>query len=158
MFAEEPSAAIAEARRVLRPGGRYGAITWSSRGSNPWLGIILDSVGEQFNVPFPPPGIAGPFSLDEPDLLRTALAEGGLAEVEILELPTPKRSSSLTEWWERVPQLAGPLTQALAGMEPEVREEIHERALGRTAKVARDVDGGVELDGSVLVGWGTRPD
>jgi ubiquinone/menaquinone biosynthesis C-methylase UbiE len=69
MFATDPAAAVAEAVRVLRPGGRYGAITWGPRESNPWLGIILDSVGEQFGVAFPPPGVAGPFSLDEPEKL-----------------------------------------------------------------------------------------
>jgi SAM-dependent methyltransferase len=158
MFAEEPSAAVTEAGRVLRSGGRYGAITWSSREANPWLGIILDSVGEQFGVPFPPPGIAGPFSLDDPDRLSATLAGGGLAEIEVRELATPMLGSSLEEWWERVPQLAGPLAQALAGMEPEVREEIRERALGRASEAARQSDGGVELDGSVLVAWGTRPD
>jgi hypothetical protein len=75
----------------------------------------------------------------------------------VSELATPMRGSSLEEWWERVPQLAGPLAQALAGMEPEVREAIRERALGRAFEVAREVGGGVELDGSVLVAWGRRP-
>jgi SAM-dependent methyltransferase len=158
MFAEEPSAAVAEAVRVLRPGGLYGAITWASRESNPWLGIILDSVGEQFGVAFPPPGVPGPFSLDEPQKLAGVLAGGGLADVEVQELATPMRGASLEEWWERVPQLAGPLAQALAGMEPEVREAIRERALARAAEAAREADGGVELDGSVLIAWGARPD
>jgi SAM-dependent methyltransferase len=157
MFAEDPAAAVAEAARVLGPGGRYGAITWGPRESNPWLGIILDSVGEQFGVTFPPPGIAGPFSLDQPEKLAGALGSGGLEEVEVQELATPMRSASVEEWWERVPQLAGPLAQALAGMEPEVREAIRERALGRASGVARELDGGVVLDGSVLVAWGRRP-
>jgi SAM-dependent methyltransferase len=157
MFADDPVAAVAEAGRVLRPGGRYGAITWGSRESNPWLGVILDSVGEQFGVEFPPPGIAGPFSLDQPDRLSAALDGGGLVNVEVLELATPMRGASLEEWWQRVPQLAGPLAQALAGMEPEVREEIRERALGRASELAREADGEVELDGSVLLAWGTRP-
>lgn len=157
MFAEDPAAAVSEAARVLRPGGGYGAITWGARESNPWLGIILDSVGEQFGITFPPPGIAGPFSLGEPEKLAGALAGGTLEEVEVRELATPMHGSSLEEWWERVPQLAGPLAQALGGMEPEVREAIRERALGRASGVAREVDGGVELDGSVLVAWGHRP-
>ena len=58
MFVDEPADAVREARRVLRPGGRYVAMTWDAREANPWLGLILDAVGEQFGVPFPPPGIA----------------------------------------------------------------------------------------------------
>jgi SAM-dependent methyltransferase len=157
MFAEVPTAAVAEAGRVLRPGGRYGAITWGPREANPWLGIILDSVGEQFGVTFPPPGIAGPFSLDQPEKLAGALGRGGLEEVEVQELATPMWSASVEDWWERVPRLAGPLAQALAGMEDEVRSAIRERALGRASDVARTVDGGIELDGSVLIGWGRCP-
>jgi SAM-dependent methyltransferase len=157
MFSEDPAAAVAEAVRVLRPGGRYGAITWGRRGSNPWLGLILDSVGEQFGVAFPPPGVPGPFSLEEPAKLAAVLTGGGLADVEVHELATPMRSVSLEEWWERVPQLAGPLAQALAAMEPEVREAIRERALGRASEVAAEAGGGVELGGSVLLAWGHAP-
>jgi SAM-dependent methyltransferase len=158
MFAEDPAAAVAEARRVLRPGAGYGAITWGLRGENPWLASILDAVGEQFATTFPPPGIRGPFSLEDPVRLREVLEEGGLGEVEVHELAAPMRVDSLEAWWERVPQMAGPLAQAFAGMEPEVREEIRSRALSSAAEVARPVDGGVEIDGSVLIGHGIRRD
>lgn len=87
MFAESPIAAVREAARVLRPGGRYGAITWDSRAANPWLGLILDAVGEQFGVPFPPPSVPGPFSLDDRDQLRSLLAEGGLDDVSVRRSP-----------------------------------------------------------------------
>jgi SAM-dependent methyltransferase len=156
MFAEDPVAAVAEARRVLRPGGRYGAMTWGSRADNPWLGLILDAVGTQFGTTFPPPGVPGPFSLEDRERLREILVEGGLGEVEVRELGTPMRAASLDEWWERVPQLAGPLAQALAGMEPEVREEIRSRALHSAEEVARRTEDGVELAGSVLIACGTR--
>ena len=55
MFVDDPAVAVREARRVLRPGGRYAAMTWDSRPSNPWLGLVLDAVGEQFGTTFPPP-------------------------------------------------------------------------------------------------------
>ncbi len=156
MFSEEPIQAVREAVRVLRPGGRYGAITWDSRRANPWLGLILDAVGEQFGVPFPPPGVPGPFSLDDPDRLRLLFADAGLEEIVVEALSTPMPASSLEAWWERVPQLAGPLAAALAGMEPEVREEIRARALARGAEASRSIEDGIELDGSVLIATGRR--
>jgi hypothetical protein len=131
-------------------------ITWDLRVANPWLGLILDAVGEQFGVPIPPPGIPGPFSLGERDQLLSLFAEGGLDDVAAEAIPTPMTAESLEAWWDRVPQLAGPLAGALAGMEPGTREEIRQRAMEAGASAARTTEQGIELDGSVLVASGRR--
>ncbi len=157
MFAEDHGAAVAEARRVLRPGGRYAAMTWDSRAANPHLGLIFDAVGEQFGVPFPPPGVAGPFALDDPGVLADALRAGGLEDVAVTRVATPMRTASLQTWWELVPELAGPLAIALAGMEDDVRDAIRDRALAHGAQAARPSGDGIEMDGSVLVASGTAP-
>lgn len=156
MFAEEPAGAVREGLRVLRPGGRYAAATWDRREANPWLGLVLDAVGAQFGVPFPPPGIAGPFALDDPDQLTAVLTEGGLSEVRVQTIAAPMSAASLDAWWARVPQLAGPLAMALAGMEPEVRDAIRDRALAAGAEAGRPAGEGIVLDGSVLVASGRR--
>jgi len=156
MFAPEPATAVREARRVLRDDGRYVAMTWDVRAANPWLGLILDAVGGQFGVPFPPPGVPGPFSLGDPALLTEALRSGGLLDVEVVRVATPMRTASLESWWELVPQLAGPLAIALAGMEDEVRDEIRVRALEYGSAAAEPGDDGIELAGSVLIASGRR--
>jgi ubiquinone/menaquinone biosynthesis C-methylase UbiE len=158
MFVADPAIAVREAMRVLRPAGCYAAMTWDRRGANPWLGLVLDAVGEQFGVPFPPPGIAGPFSLSAPDDLVTAFEEGGLEDVEVTSMATPMPAASLDAWWERVPQLAGPLATALEAMEPAVRDAIRQRALAAAEATARRVGDGIVLDGSVLIASGRRPD
>lgn len=157
MFAEDPAAAVGEAVRVLRPLGRYAAMTWGPREQNPWLGLVLDAVGEQFGVPFPPPNIRGPFSLDDSGSLKTSLQEGGLTDVRVEALQTPMRSASLQAWWTRVPQLAGPLAIALAGMEQDVREAIEQRALRAGEAVVRPVGDEIVFDGSVLIASGAAP-
>lgn len=156
MFAEEPVKAVLEAARVLRPGGRYAAMTWGPRHENPWLGLVLDAVGEQFGVPFPPPQVRGPFSLDDAELLTSVLEEGGLSDVAVERIATPMRAASLQAWWERVPQLAGPLAVALAGMEPDVRDAIAQRALSAGATASDGEDEQIVLAGSVLIASGRK--
>jgi SAM-dependent methyltransferase len=157
MFAEDPVGAVREAARTLRAGGRYAAMTWGPRELNPWLGLVLDAVGDQFGVPFPPPNVLGPFSLDDAALLTSVLQEGGLTGVEVESVETPMRADSLQAWWERVPQLAGPLAIALAGMEPDVREAIAQRALSAGATASRDEGDQIVFTGSVLIGSGQTP-
>ncbi len=82
-------------------------MTWDRRERNPWLGLVLDAVGDQFGVPFPPPDIRGPFSLGNVYELTSVLTPADLRDVTVRAVPTPMRARSLEEWWERVPQLAG---------------------------------------------------
>jgi SAM-dependent methyltransferase len=157
MFSAAPADAVREAARVLRPAGHYATMTWDARSANPWLGLILDAVGEQFGTEFPPPGVAGPFALDDPQQLRDVLAGGGLESVNVQRVPTPMGAASIEEWWERVPRLAGPLATALAAMDADTRDAIRERATDQARALARPTSDGIELDGSVLIGSGQRP-
>jgi hypothetical protein len=133
-------------------------MVWGPRAANPWLGLILDAVGAQFGVPFPPPTVPGPFSLDDSARLAGVLREAGLTGVTVDVVQTPMTASSLEEWWERVPQLAGPLAAALAAMDDDVREAIRDRALEAGARSAKASPGTVEFAGCVLIGTGGCPD
>lgn len=154
MFSEDTAATVREAVRVLRPGGGYAAMTWGPRAENPWLGLVLDAVGAQFGVPFPPPTIRGPFALEDANVLAAALREGGLTEVEVRRVETPMHANSVEAWWARVPKFAGPVAMALAGMEPELRDAIGQRAMDGAAAAARHGSNGIVLDGVVLVASG----
>ena len=132
-------------------------MTWGPRALNPWLGLVLDAVGEQFGVPFPPLNVRGPFSLDDAELLTSVLQDGGLEGVHIETIETPMHAASLQAWWERMPQLAGPLAIALAGMEPDVREEIAQRALSAGANASRREGDQIVLAGSAFIGSGHTP-
>jgi len=156
MFVENPVAAIREAARVLRPGRRYAAMTWDRREANPWLGLTLDAVTEQIGAPIPPPGVRGPFSLDDSDRLVAALADAGLEDVRASTVATPMAAASLEDWWEHVLALAGPLAIVLAGMEPQLRDEIREGALRLGAAAARSTGDGIVLDGAAIVASGRR--
>lgn len=85
------------------------------------------------------------------------LGEAGLEQVTVAAVTAPMSIGSLDAWWERVPQLAGPLAAALADMDADVREAIRERALATGARSATASPDGIVLQGSVLIATGRKP-
>lgn len=152
MLVLDPGRAVAEIRRVLRPGGRAGLAVWGPRAGNPWLGALFDAVGAQLGAPVPPPGIPGPFSLDDAERLAAVLEDGGLTGVAVEPLDAPLRVDSFERWWSHTTALAGPLAKMLAALPDEARDAIRERA--RTALEAHTSDDGLEIPGLTLVGHG----
>ena len=148
MFALDPERAVGEIRRVLRPGGRFAlAVLWP-RDRNPWLGIVLDAVGEQLGAPVPPPGIPGPFALGDAAKLRE------IVHADVEEIPVPLRVPSFDAWWSRTTALAGPLAKMLAVQPPEAIDAIRERA--RAAAMSYATADGLELPGLSLLASGRR--
>ena len=144
-----------EMRRVLRPGGRAVLAVWGPRVDNPWLGVLLDAASAQFGAPMPPPGLPGPFSLDDPERFAAVLTGAGLVDVEVEKLATPLSADSFEAWWSVVPSLAGPLAQVLAAQPEEASQAIRESA--RRALTAYATPAGLEIPGLSLVAVGRAP-
>jgi ubiquinone/menaquinone biosynthesis C-methylase UbiE len=153
-FAIDPERAAREIRRVLRPRGRVAVATWGARDQNPWLGIVLDAVSAHLGAPMPPPGVPGPFSLDDADRLHTLFAEAGLADVAVTEFPVPLHAPSLDGWWAMTTALAGPLANVLTSLPDEATRAIRERA--NAAAGPYETAKGLEFPGVGLIAYGRR--
>ena len=155
MFAVDPAAASAAIARVLRPGGRVAVAVWGPRERNPWLGLVMDAVSAQIGAPVPPPGVPGPFALGDAGRLRGLLADAGLADVQVGELPVPLRAASFDEWWTRTLALAGPLPAILASMPAAGVRALRERARDAVRPYA-SASGGLDFPGVTLIASGRR--
>jgi hypothetical protein len=111
--------------------------------------VILDVVSEQLAMPLPPPGMPGPFSLDDGERLAGLLAAAGLEEVDVREEATPYRAGSFAEWWTRTSALAGPLAKMLAALPEPAAEALRARA--RAAVAAYETSAGLEFPSLSLI-------
>ena len=155
MLVPDPAAAAREIRRVLRPGGRFALSVWGPRERNPWLGVIFDTLTAASGTPVPPPGIPGPFSLDDAGRLEAVLTGAGLANVVVSELLTPYRAASVPEWWGRSAALAGPMAKRLAALPAFAREAL--MAKGGEAVARYATADGLDIPGVSLLASGRRP-
>jgi SAM-dependent methyltransferase len=100
MLLADPSAALAETRRVLAPGGRLALAVWDSIQHNPWALMPSIELLERGLVSPPAPGTPGPFALGDPERLRELLAHAGFADIDVQSLEIEQRHPSFERFWE----------------------------------------------------------
>jgi SAM-dependent methyltransferase len=154
-FAPDTSRVAREIRRVLRPHGRFVAATWGPRDSNPWLATVLDAVSANLGVPMPPPGMPGPFSLDDANELLGLFNDADFADVAVSAMRVPMHTPSFEDWWATTTALAGPLAFVLPSLPAETVDAI--RTSARTAAAAYQRSTGLEFPGVALIASGRRP-
>ncbi len=155
MFAVDPALALREIHRVLAPGGRFAAAVWGPRASNPWLGVVLDAASAHFGAPMPPPGIPGPFALEDASRLGDLVREAGFTAGTVEQLDVPTGAASFDHWWSRTTALAGPLAKAIAGLPQASADALRERAREAVAPYTT-VDGALVFPGLTLIATGQR--
>lgn len=110
-------------RRVLKPGGRFAAIVYSSGENNKFFSIPVSIIRQRAQLPPPLPGQPGPFSLGGPGILEAAYEKAGFHDLSIHTLPAPVRMDSAAECVRFERESFGALHQMLAGISSNTERE-----------------------------------
>jgi SAM-dependent methyltransferase len=95
MFFDDPQAAFSNLRRAVRSGGRLVFVCWQEFLKNEWLIVPIGAALAHVPVPeLGPPDQPGPFSLADPDRVRSLLAAAGFGEIELTAVTAPMHLGS----------------------------------------------------------------
>ncbi|MGA2454204.1 MAG: methyltransferase domain-containing protein [Solirubrobacteraceae bacterium] len=155
MLLADPAAALAEARRVLRPGGRIALAVWDALASNPWALLPGQELVERGLAPAPAPGEhgeprPGPFALGDAERVRELLEQAGFVEVEVQTLQLDRHHTSFAELWETTLDLSAGFHDAVLSRPASEIAEI-ERSLAARFEPYTAADGTLEVPGRTLV-------
>jgi len=126
MFALDVEAALREIRRVLKPGGRLAAATWSVREKNPWATVLQDVLFEQGHVEPPDPSAPGPFRLSDPEQLVELAESAGLFEPAVEPIALEMRYPSFDAYYEVQSDISLGLREALDRVDERSRTALRD--------------------------------
>jgi hypothetical protein len=152
MFFADPTAAFANLRTALRPGGELAFICWQELGRNPWCTVPLAALAAHVQLPPPPPpGEPGPFAFGDARRVSGILAGAGFSQVDVAPLEQPLRlgGDGSLEHAVRFALEAGPASRFMKDVSGEVRARVQE-AVGTALRPFAGPEG-VRLGGACWV-------
>jgi SAM-dependent methyltransferase len=111
-FVPDVPRALAEVRRVVRPGGRFAAAVFSSVEKNPFRAGPQAIASRLAGRPFPEPG-PGQWALNDPATLGAAFRQAGFRDVEVRPVPFVYRFPSLADTVRNLKEAQPPLRTLL---------------------------------------------
>ena len=98
MFCPDPQRALAEIRRVLKPGGRVALAAWDDPSKSPFFSAISGVAASFLSLQRPDPAAPGPFRFAPTGRLDTLLREAEFSDAHVESLPATFELASADEY------------------------------------------------------------
>ena len=148
MLMPDPAAALAETRRVLRPGGRVALAVWGAMEQNPFFTVVAISLVQLGHMPPPEPPGPPVFSMASAER-TTALLEGaGFSNVRTEAVPVLFEVPDVEEYLSVTSDTGGPIALVLQGLSETDREALKANVEGALARFA--TEDGYRIPGAAL--------
>ena len=155
MYMPDPSSALREIHRALKPAGRVAVSTWGRPERGPFLMVPMQIILRHVQLPPPDPTAPSPFALPTAEALESALTSAGFAEVETDTFDTAAIAADSPEaFWDLVAEMAGPVVALLASLPEVTRAAIRDDAIQTLASMCPD--GPVSLSGEAVIASGVK--
>lgn len=150
MFAVDPSAALQEMRRVIRPRGHAALSVWDVPERNPWATVINRALVELGHAEPPDPEAPGMFALADGERLRGLIDNAGFLDVVVETVDLVRPAANVDDYLEESLDLNSQLSDIRRQLSPAQWDTVKDRVGALSQPFAAD-GGGLRFPARALV-------
>jgi SAM-dependent methyltransferase len=142
MLMADPVTALAQTRRVLKPGARLALAAWTGPDQNPWSALPTRELIRRGLEERPDPDAPGQFAWATEGVIGERLEEAGFVDYEVAKVAFAFAFDSLEHWWDTSRDTSMRFADAAARMDPGTAADVR-AALAEAAAPYTDGDGAI---------------
>ncbi len=140
MFMPEPVTCLQQAHTMMKKDARITAACWAAPEKNPFVGVLIQTLGKYMELPKPPPGTPGIFALADPEQLRKIFEAAGFRDITLEELEISVLEVADGQgYWDAISDLAAPVMTLVKQLDDTTRERFIDDVIS-TADALRQGD------------------
>jgi SAM-dependent methyltransferase len=148
MLMADPAAALAETRRVLKPGGRLSFAVVGAPDRNPWAAVPGRVLVELGHAPPPEPGAPGIFAMADEARTRELVTGAGFDSPRVEEVEVVWSFADDEELWRFLTEVAGGIALVIRSLPED--EQLRLRSEVERASEPLRSNGGYDMPGLTM--------